>query len=44
MKNIQLKNYIEKGYCVVKFFRKRDIEAIKTLIIKKLKLYDKKNL
>ncbi len=44
MKNIQLKNYIEKGYCVVRLFRKRDIEIIKTLIIKKLKLYDKKNL
>lgn len=38
MKNIQLNNYFEKGYCVVRLFRKRDIEAIKTLIIKKIYL------
>tara|TARA_B100000287_G_C20634148_1_gene781018 strand:+ start:132 stop:908 length:777 start_codon:yes stop_codon:yes gene_type:complete len=44
MKNTQLKNYIDKGFCIVKLFKKKDIINIKKLLTKKLKLLDKKNL
>ena len=40
MKNTQLKNYIDKGFCIVKLFKK-DIINIK-ITNQKLKLLDKK--
>ena len=44
MKNKSLKDYIKKGFCIVKLFKKKDITKIKKLLVKKLKLLDKKNL
>ncbi len=43
-KNTQLLSYMEKGYCIVKLFKKSDLEKIKKIIINKLNLLDKNKL